>query len=75
MSSLVIGGIYKHKSGLLVKVLGQAQHSEDLKKYVYYVELKDGTTWIREKSMFLQEVEPGVQRFKLVDADPTAKPK
>lgn len=53
---LVIGGLYRHFKGGLVKVLGEARHSETLEEMVIYVHLEDGKVWIRPKEMFLEKI-------------------
>ncbi|MCF0223285.1 MAG: GNAT family N-acetyltransferase [Fibrobacter sp.] len=52
-----IGKIYRHFKNLYYIVEGVAKHSETLDEYVIYRKLYgDGSRWIREKSMFLSEV-------------------
>jgi hypothetical protein len=53
---LVLGGLYRHFKGGLVKVLGEARHSETLEKVVIYIHLEDGKIWARPKEMFLEKI-------------------
>ena len=51
-------GIYRHFKGNEYEVLGLAHHSESLEEMVIYRALYgDNTVWLREKSMFLSEVD------------------
>ena len=73
MRELKINGIYKHFKGDYYLVVDVANHSETKEEYVVYRRLYgDGTLWIREKNMFLSEVDhekyPNVEqkyRFEL----------
>ena len=73
--TLQIKGIYKHFKGNHYYVEDVALNSEDQKEYVIYRKLYgDRTLWIREKEMFLSEVDhnkyPDVKqkyRFELVE--------
>ena len=56
MKKLEIGAIYKHYKGTKVKVLGEAMHSETLDPMVIYMHLEDGSTWVRPKKMFLENI-------------------
>lgn len=75
MNELKIKGIYRHFKGNYYLVEDVAKHSEDGKEYVVYRALYgEGGLWLREKEMFLSEVDhekyPDVQqqyRFQLVD--------
>jgi len=70
-----IHGIYKHFKNKYYIVEDVAYHSETKEEYVVYRRLyDDGSLWIREKQMFLSEVDrvkyPEVKqkwRFELVD--------
>ena len=58
MQELKINGIYKHFKGDYYLVIDTAFHSEDKKEYVIYRRLYgDSSLWIREKGMFLSEVD------------------
>lgn len=65
-------GIYQHYKGMMYLALTVAKHSETLEELVVYVALydnKDGKTWVRPLSMFMEEIEKdGVKqpRFKFV---------
>lgn len=75
MNSLIIKGIYRHFKGNYYFVEDVARHSEDGREYVVYRALYgDRGLWIREKEMFLSEVDhekyPDVTqkyRFQLVE--------
>ncbi len=56
MKKFEIGAIYKHYKGTKVKVLGEAMHSETLDPMVIYMHLEDGSTWVRPKKMFLENI-------------------
>lgn len=68
---LVIGGLYKHFKGYLMRVICEARHSETEEKMVVYVHLDSGgKIWVRSRKMFLGKVEKDgkkVYRFKLVE--------
>ena len=58
MRELRINGIYKHFKGDYYLVIDIANHSETKEEYVVYRRLYgDGNLWIREKNMFLSEVD------------------
>ena len=70
-----VHGIYRHFKNRFYIVEGVAKHSETQEDYVIYRKLYgDNAMWIREKSMFLSEVDhekyPDVKqkfRFELID--------
>lgn len=72
---LKIHGIYRHFKGRYYLVEEVARHSETTEEYVVYRRLYgDNALWIREKNMFLSEVDhekyPEVKqkwRFELVE--------
>ena len=73
MQKLVIGGIYKHYKGALVRVLGVVRHSETCEEMIHYLHLDDGKAWVRPKEMFLEDVTKDGKtfpRFKLVEERP-----
>ncbi|PWJ69079.1 MULTISPECIES: DUF1653 domain-containing protein [unclassified Fibrobacter] len=70
-----IHGVYRHFKNRYYMVEDVALHSESTEEYVVYRRLYgDNSLWIREKNMFLSEVDhekyPDVKqkyRFELVD--------
>ena len=70
MEKLIIGGLYRHFKGDLCKVLGVVQNSESLEELVRYIDLKNGSEWVRPKLMFLGKIktEKGIieRRFTLI---------
>lgn len=80
MRELKLNGIYKHFKGDYYIVVDVANHSETKEEYVVYRRLYgDGTLWIREKNMFLSEVDhdkyPNVEqkyRFELQEIESVA---
>lgn len=77
MKKLEIGEIYKHYKGTKVKVLGEGLHSETKEPMVIYIHLEDGSTWIRPKEMFLENVIVDgveVERFKKINQESLIKP-
>jgi hypothetical protein len=69
-------GKYKHYKGKYYQVLGEAIHSETLKKLVIYKALYNSkkfgknTIWVRPKEMFLEKIKINgkkVPRFKLIN--------
>ena len=58
MNELKIKGIYKHFKGDYYLVEDIALHSETKEEYVVYRRLYgEGSLWIRQKEMFLSEVD------------------
>lgn len=75
MRDIVIEGVYRHFKGNLYRIEGIARDSEDGQEMVIYRQLYgDGSLWVRNKEMFLSEVDgekyPDVKqkyRFELVE--------
>ena len=58
MNEIKINGIYKHFKGDYYIVIDVAMHSEEDREYVVYRALYgDNQLYIREKNMFLSEVD------------------
>ena len=57
MRELKIGGIYKHFKGNLYKVINVAFDSETKEEVVIYENLESNSLWVRNKEMFLSEVD------------------
>ena len=77
MDNLEIGSIYKHYKGTKVKVTGECFHSETQEPMVIYIHLEDGVTWVRPKTMFLENVKiKGIEvsRFEKVNQEILIKP-
>ena len=65
-SKIVVGGIYYHFKGRYYKVLNLAYHSDNEEAMVVYQALyKEQAIWVRPADEWLEEVNHGVQRFKL----------
>ena len=66
---LVVGGLYRHFKGYMMRVLLEAKDSESEEDVVVYIHLDDGRIWVRPKKMFLEKVfrdGRSFWRFKLV---------
>jgi len=77
MDNLEIGSIYKHYKGTKVKVTGECFHSETQEPMVIYIHLEDGVTWVRPKTMFLENVKINgkkIERFKKIKLKILIKP-
>ncbi|MCH2534644.1 MAG: DUF1653 domain-containing protein [Bdellovibrionales bacterium] len=69
MSDLVKGGIYEHYKGKKYQVIDVVRHSETLEELVLYKTLYEnelGDLWVRPKAMFIENLEDGRPRFKLI---------
>ena len=71
---LKVNGLYKHFKGTYHKVICIAKDSEDKTEKVVYTHEDTGEIWVRDKAMFLSEVDhtkyPDVSqkyRFELVE--------
>ena len=81
MNELKINGVYRHFKGDYYLVCDVAIHSEDRNEYVIYRALYgDNSLYIRQKDMFLSEVDhgkyPNVKqkyRFELQNIESVAK--
>ena len=68
-------GVYRHYKGNHYRVLFVAKHSETLEEMVVYeamYENKDGTHWVRPRSMFEEEVQTDkgkVKRFRCIEGE------
>ena len=70
MTEIIPGAIYQHYKGTKVKIICEAKHSETLEEMVVYTHLEDNRTWVRPKTMFLENVVidgKGVERFRKVE--------
>lgn len=54
-------------------ILEEGKHSETQEEMIVYKNLRDTQIWIRPKSMFFEDVEPGIPRFKEIPFDEVAK--
>ena len=58
-------GKYKHYKGKIYELVGLGRHSETLQVVVIYKD--EYTMWVRPFHMWYDTVEPGVQRFTLIE--------
>ena len=66
MQEIIVGREYKHFKGNMYKVVGFAKHSETTEDMVIYESLRNGTLWVRPKSMWNEVVDnKGTLRFTL----------
>ena len=66
MQKISIGKTYKHYKGNLYKIIAFAKHSETLEDMVIYQSIKNGTTWVRPKTMWNDIIDDiGTLRFTL----------
>lgn len=64
-----IGAVYEHYKGKRYTVLNLVKHSETLEDLVLYECLYEndlGKIWVRPLDMFLESLDDGRERFKLV---------
>lgn len=81
MNEIKINGIYKHFKGDYYIVIDVAMHSEEDREYIVYRALYgDNQLYIREKNMFLSEVDhdkyPDIEqkyRFELQNIESVKK--
>ena len=64
---------YRHFKGGLYMILEECKHSETQEEMIVYKNLRDTQIWVRPKSMFFENVEPGKPRFKEITFDEVAK--
>ena len=65
-TKIIVGGNYRHFKGRQYKVLKLARHSETGDAMVVYQALyEEQAIWVRPAEMWLEEIKPGVRRFKL----------
>lgn len=64
---------YRHFKGGLYMILEEGKHSETNEEMIVYKNLMDKQIWIRPKSMFFEDVEPGKPRFKEITIDEVVK--
>ena len=74
MRELVKNGIYRHFKGNLYKVIDIAYDSETKNEMVIYKALYNDTLWVRDKEMFLSEVDrskyPNIkQKYRFEEVD------
>lgn len=67
-------GFYQHYKGNVYLVLAVGKHSETTEDLVVYKAMYDssygfGAIWCRPVAMFLEEVAPGIPRFKKIAED------
>lgn len=48
-----VEGFFRHRKGGLYEVLNEGRHSETSEKLVIYRSCRNGSVWVRPKSMFL----------------------
>lgn len=68
---LIIGGIYKHYKGTIIKVLGVVKHIETLEDIVHYIHLKDGFEWVRPKDTLLEKINK--DKFRVTEFEQSLK--
>ena len=68
---VVPGGIYQHYKGQKYRLIEVVKHSETLEDLIAYECLYEnnlGKFWVRPKEMFLEHLEDGTPRFKLIES-------
>lgn len=77
MKDLEIGAVYRHYKGTKVKVIGECFHSETEEPMIIYIHLEDGSTWVRPREMFLENVIVygiEMERFEKIDQEGLIRP-
>lgn len=67
---IVKGAIYQHYKGQKYQLIDVVRHSETLEELIFYKCLYEndlGKLWVRPKKMFLEALEDGTPRFKLLE--------
>ena len=70
MNIIHTGKNYLHFKGGKYKVIDIVKHSETLEEMVYYVDLKDNSSWVRPKEMFcgFKNINgKRIKRFELIE--------
>jgi len=63
-----VGAKYRHFKGCEVRVLGIAKDCENLEDMVIYLELADGTIWVRPAKNWSDQItRPGVNSPRFVE--------
>lgn len=57
MRDVIVGGIYKHFKGHIVKVLCVGKDAEDLSLKIIYEHMDTKEIWVRDKDEFLSKVD------------------
>ena len=68
---LIPNRVYQHYKGPKYRLIEVVRHSETLEELVAYECLYEnnlGKFWVRPKEMFLEHLEDGTPRFKLIES-------